>query len=273
MAGRAAVFKLYPLSLPELGRWDLLRGGYPEVWDKPKSRDLWFQSYVQTYLERDVRDVLAVKDLATFRRFLGLVALANGQMLNKSSLAAPLGVSVPTITQWLNVLETTGLIVLVPPYFNNLQKRLIKSPRLFWLDTGLLCSLLGIRSPNDLEHSPLVGSIFEAFVASELIKSQTGRGQAPELFYFRDQQGLEVDFLVPLSQGRLGLFEVKWSKTPLPKHAAPIKALLPAISQPAVSYVVHRPSRSEPDDPRPLGDGVLAISAERFVQAFHATKL
>lgn len=265
MAGRAAVFRLYPLSMIELGRWDLMRGGYPEVWAKPSSRDLWFQSYVQTYLERDVRDVLAVRDLSTFRRFLSMAAIANGQMLNKSSMAAPLGVSVPTIAQWLSVLETTGLITLVPAYFNNFEKRLVKSPRLYWLDTGLLCALLGLQTLADLERSPLVGSVFEAFVASEIIKSQVGHGRSPELFYFRDQQGLEVDFVVPLPRGRLGLFEVKWSKTPTPKHAAPLKSLLRSVSQPTLPLVIHRPSSTLSDDPKPLGDKIQAFTVDRFI--------
>src|SRR5690606_1216558 len=156
------------------GRWDLLRGGFPEVWARPRNADLWFQSYIQTYLERDVRDVLAVKDLSTFRRLLGLAALANGHVLNKTQLAGPLGVSVPTVTQWLSVLETTGLVMLVPAYYQNFKKRLIKSPRLYWLDTGLLCALLGVANQGDLERSPLIGSVFEAFVASEVVKAQVG---------------------------------------------------------------------------------------------------
>lgn len=264
MAGRAAVFRMYPLSLVELGRWDLLRGGFPEVWARPRNADLWFQSYIQTYLERDVRDVLAVKDLSTFRRFLGLAALANGQVLNKTQLAGPLGVSVPTITQWLSVLETTGLVMLVPAYYQNFKKRLIKSPRLYWLDTGLLCALLGVANQGDLERSPLIGSVFEAFVASEVVKAQVGRGGTPELFYFRDQQGLEVDFLLPLSKGRLGLLEVKWSKTPTPKLADPLRRLLPEVPMETLPLVIHRGSRTLRDEPRPLGDGIQAWTIDRL---------
>ena len=112
MTGRAAVLHLLPLSLRELGKWDLLRGGYPEVWLKPSMAGQWFASYLETYLERDVRQLIAVRDLVTFRRFLGLVASRHGQVLNRSDLAAPLGVSVPTISHWLGALETTGQIVL-----------------------------------------------------------------------------------------------------------------------------------------------------------------
>jgi uncharacterized protein len=264
MAGRAAVFRLYPLSLIELGRWDVLRGGFPEVWAKPRSADLWFLSYIQTYLERDVRDVLAVKDLSTFRRFLSLTALANGQILNKTQLAGPLGVSVPTIAQWLSVLETTGLVMLVPAYFENFKKRLIKSPRLYWLDTGLLCALLGMTKLSDLERSPLIGSVFEAFVAAEIVKAQVGRGGKPELYYFRDQQGLEVDFLVPLRGGKLGLLEVKWSKTPAPKLAEPLRRLLPDVPNDTLALVVHRGSRTLKDEPRSLGQGIQAWTVDRL---------
>jgi len=128
MAGRAAILQLLPLSARETPKVSLLRGGYPEAVARPKAAALWFSSYVQTYLERDVRAITAVRDLATFRRFLALVAARHGQMVNKSDLAAPLGVSVPTIGQWLGILEATGLVLLIPPYFENLGKRLVKSP-------------------------------------------------------------------------------------------------------------------------------------------------
>jgi hypothetical protein len=140
MAGRAAAPHLAPLSSREIGSWSLLRGGFPEVLLRPAARRLWFASYVQTYLERDVRSLLAVRDLATFRRFLALLASRHGRVLNRSDLAAPLGVSVPTISAWLGVLETTGHVILVPPFFENLGKRLVKSPKCYWIDSGLTCS-------------------------------------------------------------------------------------------------------------------------------------
>jgi predicted AAA+ superfamily ATPase len=130
MAGRAAVLQLRPFSTRETPKVSLLRGGYPEVVARPRASRLWFSSFVQTYLERDVREVTAVKDLATFRRFLALLASRHGQVLNKSDLAAPLGISVPTVTQWLGVLETTAQVLIVPPFYENLGKRLIKSPKI-----------------------------------------------------------------------------------------------------------------------------------------------
>jgi len=130
---------------------------------------------VQTYLERDVRDVLAVRDLSLFQRFLGLVALRNGQVLNKTAIAGPLGISVPSVTQWLGVLETTGLIRLVPPYFENFKKRLVKSPRLFWMDTGLLCNLLGFDTLEGLERS----SRMVAFALMRKVRFPWGRISMP----------------------------------------------------------------------------------------------
>ena len=123
MAGRAAILQLLPFSLSETSKVNLLYGGFPEVLARPKARALWFASYLQTYLERDVRAITNVRDLVTFRRFISLLATRHGQVLNKTDLAAPLGVSVPTIGEWLHILEMTGQIILVPPYFENFGKR------------------------------------------------------------------------------------------------------------------------------------------------------
>ncbi len=225
LAGRAAVLQLLPLSLEETPRVSLLRGGFPEVVAQPSASRLWFSSYVQTYLERDVRAVSAIRDLATFRRFLGLVATRCGQLLNKTDLAAPLGVSVPTITEWLSILEITGQIALVPPYFESFGKRLVKSPKLYLLDSGLAASLLGIESERDLSRSPFLGPLFEGFVASEIVKRQVNGGRRRELYYFRDQQGLEVDFVVPVRGRKLLLLEAKASRTVRPEMAGSLVRL------------------------------------------------
>ena len=197
MAGRAAVLELLPMSLAETERVNLLDGGYPEVLARPRARRLWFSSYLQTYIERDVRSITAVRDLSTFRRFFSLVAARHGSILNKSDLAAPLGMSVPAIGNWLDILEATAQIFLIPPYFEHLGKRIIKSPKLYVSDSGLACHLLGIETRPELERSPFLGAIFEGFVAGEIIKSQVHSGGRRQLFHFRDQQGLEVDFVVP----------------------------------------------------------------------------
>jgi predicted AAA+ superfamily ATPase len=247
----------------------LLRGGYPEVVARPQSARLWFSSYLQTYLERDVRAVTAVKDLATFRRFLALVASRHGQVLNRTALAAPLGVSVPTVSQWLGVLETTAQIVMVPPFYENVGKRLIKSPKMYVADSGLACHLLGIDSQAELSKSPFHGSLFEGFIASEIVKAQTGSGKRPEIYFFRDEQGLEVDFLVPGPGGALSLVECKAARTITPFDARPMQRLAEALRK-------HRTVRAElhlvyqsPTTPPASGavaPGVRAWTSHDFVK-------
>jgi hypothetical protein len=264
MAGRAAVFQLLPLSLQETPRVSLLRGGFPEVLGRPAAAELWFRSYVQTYLERDVRAVSSIRDLSTFRRFLGLLASRCGQILNKTDLAAPLGVSVPTLTEWLSILEITAQIILVPPFYESFGKRLIKSPKLYFVDPGLTCHLLGIESLARLRRSPFLGPVFEAFVASEILKLQVNAGRRRELYFFRDQQGLEVDFVVPTGAGHLALIEAKASATVVPQTASALARLAQAIERyEASGFVVHQPLRR--DAPlKTLRPGVRALAVEEL---------
>jgi hypothetical protein len=244
MAGRAAVFQLLPFSSEETDKVSLVRGGFPEVLARPSVREIWFRSYIQTYLERDVRAVSSIRDLSTFRRFLSLVASRCGRILNKTDIAAPLGVSVPTLASWLNVLEVTSQIILVPPYYENFGKRLIKSPKVYFLDSGLACHLLGIESDEVLGKSPFLGPIFEAFVAGEIIKHQVHTGHGKTLYFFRDRQGLEVDFLLDRGDRRLALIEAKATRTPTPPAADPLFRLDRAIDGYDVRrFVVHRPTR------------------------------
>jgi len=270
MAGRAAVLQLLPLSTRETAKVTLLRGGYPEAVARPGGARLWFSSYVQTYLERDVRAVTAVKDLATFRRFLALVASRHGQALNKTDFAAPLGVSVPTITQWLSVLETTSQVFIIPPFFENLGKRLIKSPKLYLADSGLACHLLGVDSPAELAKSPFHGALFEGFVASEMVKAQLNAGRRRELYYFRDEQGLEVDFVMPGRGGRVSLVECKATRTVTPAMAVPMQRLAEALrkKRPRGTRVelnlVHQ-SPKTPASTRAVAPGVRAWSWQDFV--------
>ena len=242
LAGRAAVFQLLPLSTRETNKVSLLRGGFPEVLARPSAAPVWFRSYAQTYLERDVRSVTAIRDLATFRRFLALLASRCGQILNRTDLAAPLGVSVPTISQWLSIMEVTAQVILVPPFFENFGKRLVKSPKLYFLDSGLACHLLGVESERELNRSPFLGAIFEGFVASEILKDQIGARRPRQLYYFRDQQGLEVDFVVPAGHRRLVLVEAKASRTVVPQMAAPLDRLSAAATRHQVNrFLVYRP--------------------------------
>ncbi len=270
MAGRAAILQLLPLSARETPKVTLLRGGFPEVVARPSAARLWFSSYLQTYLERDVRAVTAVKDLATFRRFLALVASRHGQVLNKTDLAAPLGVSVPTITQWLSVLETTAQIFIVPPFFENLGKRLVKSPKLYLADSGLACHLLGVDSPAELAKSPFHGALFEGFVASEMVKAQLNAGRRRELYYFRDEQGLEVDFVLPGRGGGLSLVECKASRTVTPAMAGPMQRLAQALrkNRPVGTRIGQHLVHQAPKAPAPthaVAPGVRAWAWQDFV--------
>ena len=272
MAGRAAILQLLPFSLAETSLVSLILGGYPEVLAHPKGRALWFASYIQTYLERDVRALLNIRDLATFRRFLALLASRHGQILNKTDLAAPLGVSVPTVGEWLHVLEITGQVILVPPYFENFGKRLIKSPKVYLGDPGMACHLLGIASQAELERSPFLGPLFEGFVAAEILKSQINRGRNKEIYHFRDQQGLEVDFLFPHGGG-VWMVECKASRTVYPAMARQMQSLRQSMGDRAPNRlsVVHRASRGAPPT-RALAPGIEGLPLGDFVQALSARR-
>lgn len=270
MAGRAAVMQLYPLSAREAPGVSMLKGGYPEAVARPRDAGLWFASYIQTYLERDVRAVTAVRDLATYRRFLALVASRHGQTLNKTDLAAPLGVTVPTITQWLGVLETTAQILIVPPFYENVGKRLVKTPRIYYADSGLVCHLLGINSAAELARSPFLGAIFEGLIASEIIKSQVNAGARRELYFFRDEQGLEVDFVVPRPGGTLGLVECKASRTVKPDMAGPLRRLAESLTgargrRRLELSIVHQQSERGPAT-QAIAPGVRAMPWREFIE-------
>lgn len=270
MAGRAAVLHLLPISARESDKVSLLRGGFPEVLARPRAARLWFSSYLQTYLERDVRSISAVQDLALFRRFLALLASRHGRVLNKSDLAAPMGMSVPGIGRWLDILEATGQILVVPPYFENLGKRLIKTPKIYIADSGLACHLLGIDTAAELEKSPFLGFLFEGFVAAELAKAQANAGRRRELYYFRDQQGLEVDFLLPWKRGGVLLVEAKATRTPTPDMAGPMQRLAAAWaskhgnSPPPRGVLVHRAPRAGTETSA-LAPGIRALAWRDFV--------
>lgn len=270
MAGRAAVLQLLPLSARETSKAGVLRGGFPEVLARPAGARLWFSSYLQTYLERDVRSITAIHELATFRRFLALVASRHGQILNKTDLAAPLGMSVPNIGRWLDILQATAQILLVPPYFENFGKRLIKSPKLYIADSGLACHLLGIETESDLTKSVFRGALFEGFIAGEIVKAQLNAGLRREIYYFRDQQGLEVDFVMPAKDNKVRLIEAKASRTVTPGDAAPLRRLAatwggqPGARGGVEQILVHQPARAGAVS-RALVPGVQALTWQEFV--------
>ncbi len=265
MAGRAAIFSMLPLSLMESTKVSLIKGGFPEAIARPSSARLWFASYMQTYLERDVRAISSIRDLATFRRFLSLLASRCGNILNRTDIATPLGVSVPTISEWLSIMEITGQILLIPPYFENFGKRLIKSPKLYFMDSGLLANLLGIESEAMLNRSPFLGPIFETFVASEIVKTQINSGRPKNLYYFRDHQGLEVDFVLPQGDRNLFLVEAQASKTLTPHMGEPLVRLSNTISNYNAECIVLYRSSREKAEFSALRPGVRASSLDSFL--------
>jgi hypothetical protein len=198
----------------------LLRGAYPEIRANPEvDRQIWCSSYIQTYLERDVRQVLNVGDLNVFIRFLRLCASRTGQILNISELARDVGMSGPTTKKWLSVLEASYQVFLLPPHFKNFGKRSIKSPKLYFLDTAIATFLLGLHDAEATLKGPMIGSLFETAVVSEWVKAFYHRGERPELYYWRSKTGIEVDLIVDRN-GRLYPIEVKASSTLLPPHTA-----------------------------------------------------
>ncbi len=266
MAGRAAIFQLLPFSTEESKKVMPLRGGFPEVLARPGARQIWYKSYIQTYLERDVRGVTSIRNLSTFRKFLSLLAARSAQLLNKSDLAAGLGVSVPTVTEWMSVLEITSQILIVPPFYENFGKRLVKSPKVYFADSGLLCYLLGIHSEKILMDSPFWGSVFEGFVASEIVKAQINRGRERQIYFFRDEQGLEVDFVVPSRDAKTYLIETKASRTVFPDAAAGLQKLAAKMKNRLHEQcVIYRGTKS-PDPMTALAPGAKAVTLEQFLE-------
>jgi predicted AAA+ superfamily ATPase len=221
LAGRVSVLELEPLSLAELAEHrdgatieeTILRGGYPELWaDRSIDARSFFASYVATYLERDLRSMLRVASLRDFERFLRVAALRSGQVLNKADLARDVGISPSTANEWLSLLEASGIVGLLEPWFSNHTKRMVKSPKLHFRDTGLLAFLLNVRSVEELSLSPLRGALFETATYVELRKQLSVTGEVGSLFYYRDR-ALEVDFVL-FRGGRYRLFECKWAESP-----------------------------------------------------------
>jgi predicted AAA+ superfamily ATPase len=208
LAGRVAFLTLLPLSKKEIPvvakknskKYEeiLLKGGYPVFYDRSRQVTIasWFANYVTTYLERDVRSLLAVKDLNTFSRFVKMCAARNGQILNLSSLASDCGITHNTAKGWISIMEASYLIFLLYPYYKNFGKRLIKTPKLYFYDSGLVSYLLGIKNQDHLSIHPQKGAIFEGFIISEYLKSRYNQGLLSDIHYWRDNTGNEADMLI-----------------------------------------------------------------------------
>ena len=221
LAGRTAFIELLPFSLHELSSVGklpplldqlLYAGSYPPLYDRDVATHAWMSAYVTAYLERDVRQLINVKELETFQRFVRLCAGRSGQLLNLSSLASECGITHNTAKAWISVLEASYIIFLLRPYHTNFNKRLVKTPKLYFYDVGLASWLLGIREPSQWETHPLRGSIFETFIIAEMVKSCLNRGERPTFFFWRDSNGNEVDLLIEQGQHVMPV-EIKSGKT------------------------------------------------------------
>lgn len=218
LAGRIILFNLLPLSLEELQPLNsraveyIWRGGYPRVYDSLTNTTDWLDGYIRTYLDRDVSLLTKVTSLETFEKFIHILAGRTGQLLNLSSLGSDVGISHNTAKEWINLMLTSGIIHLLPPYYANISKRLIKSPKIYFLDTGLACRLLGIQSSEQLPTHPLYGALFETLVVSEMLKHCYNRGENSNLYFWRDSRGLEADIYVEKTMGG-ELYEVKSAQT------------------------------------------------------------
>ena len=219
LAGRAELLNLLPLAIDELPHVDendpwttIFRGGYPRIHDQHLDPSRWLADYVTTYVQRDVADVLDVRDRSTFATFLRLLAGRVAQERNLSSLASDVGVTYPTIGAWSSVLEASFVTFLAPAWFANHRKRFVKSPKIHFVDSGLACHLLGIRSEDQLSTHPLRGAIFESWVASEIWKWRLHRGLPPDLFHVRRVRGAEVDLWIDAKRERIPV-EVKSART------------------------------------------------------------
>ena len=220
LAGRIGLIHLLPFSLSELvpgGEQPplnemLWKGFYPALYDRDIQPNDWYANYTQTYIERDVQQLIQVKDLNSFRTFLRIVAGRVGQIVNFSGIGNDCGISYNTVKEWLSVLEAGYIVFRLPPHFRNFSKRLIKSPKLYFFDTGLLCWLLGIRQPGHLAAHPARGAIFENLIIGEVLKAQYAKGETPELYFWRDNLGLEIDLVIDLGQSLIPV-EIKAGQT------------------------------------------------------------
>lgn len=260
LAGRIAIFELYPFSWEELEKIPsfqetlegILRGFYPEfIATLEMSHLRWFDSFLMTYIERDVRNIRATINIALFQKLLRLLAARVGQLLNLSDIAKELGISQPTVHDWLEILEATYVIYLLKPYYTNVSKRYVKSSKIYFVDTGLLCFLLRIHSVDELTRSPFLGHIFENMIIMETVKRLAARATPAELYFYRTLKGIEVDLLIE-SGGKLEAYEVKWTQSP-------DKSLISSLQALREEHVIHKMAILAPiESSFPLAQGILA---------------
>ena len=220
LAGRTAILTLLPFSFSEISLYRkeiesfklIVNGSFPRLYDKKLGVSRFYNGYVQTYIERDVRALINLKDLTQFQQFLSLIAGRVGQIVNYSSLSSDVGVSSTTIKQWISVLKASYIVFELKPFFHNIRKRVVKSPKIYFFDTGLLCHLLGINTSEQLLRDPLRGALYENLFILEVYKSFANRGIRPDLFFYRDTHGNEVDLIIQRSGGLIPI-EIKSAST------------------------------------------------------------
>ena len=276
LAGRIALLDLLPFAADEVRQaiplenglelftTASLTGAYPQLVTTPEiDRGLWYSSYIQTYLERDIRSLYDIGSLREFHRFMLLLAVRCSQILNMSSLATDIGVSVTTIKRWLSVLEAGRIIYLMPPYFNNLGKRITKAPKVYFLDTGLACYLAGMRDREQILIGPMAGALFENFCIQEVVKSFANRGEIPRISYLRTNNSLEVDLIIDMEALRPLPVEIKLTRTPTGSMASGLTryATLYANLNPKDGLIL-----CSADGRRPLCRGVDAIGVLEFLE-------
>lgn len=282
LAGRAAILKLLPLSRWELNRegqrplyweqpggllphrslnelWDqILRGFYPEIAGQPgRDSRLWHASYIQTYLERDVRSLRNIGDLTQFQTFLRALAARAAQILNISEVARDVGVSVNTVKAWISLLEASFQVFLLRPYYANVGKRLVKSPKLYFMDTGLLCHLVGLRDVEHAASGPMGGAIFENMVVADILKMHMHRGDEPALYYWRTSHGSEVDLILDTQMGLIPM-EIKLAETLRPEAAKGIVSFRADFGKKAAPGYVIFPG----DQVLPLAESITSLPLE-----------
>lgn len=256
LSGRVAILNLLPFSLEELEGTSvdsslsdfhkaLFKGFYPRIYDFELDPPDWYPGYVQTYLERDVRQIKNITDLGLFRRFMRLCAGRNGQILNLSALAVDCGITQNTVKSWLSILETSFIIFLLKPHFKNFNKRLIKMPKLYFFDPGLVCYLLGIENEKQVETHYMRGALLESMVIAEFAKYRLNRGREPNCYYWRDKTGHEIDCILESGETLIPI-EIKSAETVRDRFFKDIAYWNNLSGQsPAKSFLVYGGDRKE----------------------------
>lgn len=270
LAGRTALLHLLPLSISELHTAKIRKSDFsdycftgflPRIYDKSIRAGVAYSNYYQTYIERDVRQLINLKNVALFEKLLKLIAGRVGQIIDYNSLANDVGVDNKTVKNWISILEASFVLYKLPPYFENFGKRVIKSPKYYFTDVGLLCFILGIRNPDQVKRDPLVGSIFENLVVIECLKSRYNRGEIADLYFFRDSKGNEVDIIVQNGRELIPI-EIKspstFSMSQL-KGLKTFKKIVPNITQ---SYLIYN------GDSLKISDNISALPFSKIKTLF-----